>query len=94
MSYGIHLNFGGDKIINFMAITLTRNGFAIMRIIADETMLRESGKNFGALAEYASSTYLPATGFKYADYQIGDRVAEIGVLGVLASAMDVRYASN
>src|SRR3546814_14663472 len=83
----MHVDFGGQELINLVTIKFTREGFALMRVITDKTMMQESGRDFAQLAAYAADTYVPGTGLAYAAYKIGDRVADIGVLGMLAPAL-------
>jgi uncharacterized membrane-anchored protein len=94
MTYGILISFDGDETINLIAIKVTRKGYAMMRIITKEQILAESGADLDSVAAYASETYLPATGLDYADFEVGDHVAEIGALGVLAAAMGVNYTNK
>jgi uncharacterized membrane-anchored protein len=92
--YGILVSFAGNETINLMAIKFTRKGFSLMRLITNDELMAAASADFANIADYASNTYLPATGLRYADFKVGDHVAEIGAVGVLASVMGVKYASN
>jgi uncharacterized membrane-anchored protein len=94
MTYGILLNFGGEEVINLHAIKFTRNGFVEMNIVTDGAMLADASKDFDAVATYASNTYAPDAGFRYADFKDGDKIAAIGAVGVLASVMGVEYSKK
>lgn len=94
MTYGILISFAGEETINLMAIRFTRKGFSAMRIITNDELLAAASADFASVTSYASETYLPATGLRYADFKVGDHVAEIGAVGVLASVMGVKYANK
>lgn len=94
MSYGIRVNWGGEELINLMTVKFTREGFALIRVVTDPERMRAAGHDYATLAVNAADTYKPLEGFRYADYTTGDKVAEIGALGVLASVMGVNYAKK
>jgi len=45
------------------------------------------GANTQAVVQFASSTYVPAPGERYADFQFDDKVANIDAFGVLAASL-------
>jgi len=94
MAYGILLDFGGEQVINLHAIKFTRSGYVEMNIVTDEAMLAKADRSFDNVATYASDSYAPSDGFRYADFQDGDKVAAIGAVGVLASVMGVEYTKK
>jgi len=89
MSYGILIDFGGDKIINLAVVKFTRTGYVVMELVTSDEMLATNSLTFDDVSVYASDTYLPADGSRYADFKVGDKVAAIGAVGVLASVMGV-----
>lgn len=94
MTYGILLNFGGEQVINLQSIKFTRKGYVEMTVVTYEDMLTASPGGFTEVASYAADTYKPGSGFRYADFQDGDKMAAIGALGVLATVMGVNYSNK
>lgn len=94
MTYGILLNFGGEKVINLTAVKFTRSGYVTMQIVTDDAMLAHDNETYDSVTVYAAQTYQPRSGARYADFQDGDRVAAIGAVGVLASVMGVKYSKG
>src|SRR3546814_12175899 len=92
LRYGMHVDFGGQELINLVTIKFTREGFDLMRVITDKPMMQESGRDFAQLAAYADDTYVPGPGLADADYKSSARVADIGVPGVHAQARAVKCA--
>lgn len=91
MTYGILLDFGGSKVINLVSVKFTRKGYVVMEIVTDEQILSAANANYDDVSVYASNTYNPAAGWRYADFKEGDKVAAIGAVGVLASVIGVKY---
>jgi uncharacterized membrane-anchored protein len=89
MTYGILVDFGGDEVINLTVVKFTRVGYAAMELVTSDEMLAADALNFDGVSTYASDTYLPVEGTRYADFKVGDKVAAIGAVGVLASVMGV-----
>lgn len=94
MTYGILLNFGGEQVINLQTIKFTRKGYVEMTVVTYEDMLTASPSGFTDVASYAADTYAPHSGFRYADFEDGDKIAAVGALGVLASVMGVQSANK
>lgn len=94
MNYAMLFDFGGEEVVNVTSVKFKRNGYVVMKIVTDETMLAESGASFADVAAYASRSYRPDAGLRYADFQDGDEVAAIGAVGVLAAVMGVKYANK
>ena len=94
MTYGILLDFGGQQVINLHAIKFTRSGYVEMNIVTGEDMLAATGRSFDDVATYTSATYAPESGFRYADFKDGDKIAAVGAVGVLASVMGVEYTKK
>lgn len=87
MTYGFLMDFGGEQVINLHAVRFTRSGYVELGIVTDYGMLGASGRSFAEVAAYAAKTYRPASGFRYADFKDGDKVAAIGAVGVLAAVL-------
>jgi uncharacterized membrane-anchored protein len=94
MTYGILLNFGGEEVINLQTIKFTRKGYVEMTVVTSEADLAAAALGFDEVAAYASNTYAPDAGFRYADFKDGDKIAAIGAVGVLASVMGVEYSKK
>jgi uncharacterized membrane-anchored protein len=94
MTYGILLDFGGSEVINLVSVKFTRKGYVVMEIVTDEQMLSAANVNYDDISVYASNTYNPASGWRYADFKEGDKVAAIGAVGVLASVIGVKYSKS
>lgn len=94
MTYGILLDFGGSEVINLVSVKFTRKGYVVMEIVTDEQMLSAANVNYDDISVYASNTYNPASGWRYADFKEGDKVAAIGAVGVLASVIGVKYSKG
>lgn len=94
MTYGILLDFGGSKVINLVSVKFTRKGYVVMQIVTDEQILSAVDASYDDVSVYASNTYNPAAGWRYADFKEGDKVAAIGAVGVLASVIGVKYSKG
>ncbi len=94
MTYGILLDFGGEKVINLTTVKFTRTGFVTMNVVTDDQMLAVTSMTYDDASVYASNTYVPGTGLRYADFKDGDKVAAIGAVGVLASVVGVKYGKG
>lgn len=94
MTYGILLDFGGEEVINLHTIKFTRSGYVEMNVVTDNALLADLSSSFDDVATYASNSYAPQEGFRYADFKDGDKIAAVGALGVLASVMGVEYTKK
>jgi len=94
MTYGILLDFGGSEVINLVSVKFTRKGYVVMEIVTDEQILAASSATYDSVSVYASDSYSPAAGWRYADFKEGDKVAAIGAVGVLASVIGVKYSKG
>ncbi len=94
MIYGILVDFGGENVINLVTVKFTRSGYVRMNVVTDDEMLAANSATFDSVSDYASNTYVPAVGLRYADFKDGDKVAAIGAVGVLASVVGVKYANK
>lgn len=94
MTYGILLDFGGTHVINLVSVKFTRKGYVVLKIVTDEEILAADSASFDSVSVYASDTYKPAVGWRYADFKNGDKVAAVGAVGVLASVIGVKYGKG
>ncbi len=94
MTYGILLDFDGSRVINLVSVKFTRKGYVVMEIVTDESILAAENATYDSVSVYASDTYNPAAGWRYADFKDGDKVAAIGAVGVLASVIGVKYSKG
>ena len=94
LTYGILLDFGGTEAINLTTIKFTRSGYVVMDVVTSDEMLAARSSNYDGASVYASKTYVPKTGMRYADFQTGDKVAAIGAVGVLASVIGVKHSKG
>lgn len=94
MTFGILLDFGGEQVINLRTVKFTRTGYVELNVVTDDPMLAEVSRSYEDVSLYASETYAPGLGFRYADFQDGDKIAAIGAVGVLASAVGVKYSKG
>ncbi|WP_193367834.1 DUF2167 domain-containing protein [Pelagibius marinus] len=94
MTYGFLLTFNGDPVINLHSVKFTRNGYVEMTVVTYDEMLSAANSSFDDVANYAASSYTPDSGFRYADFKDGDKVAAIGAVGVLATVMGVQYSQK
>jgi uncharacterized membrane-anchored protein len=94
MTYGILLNFGGENTINLTTVKFTKGGYVTMQVVTNDEMLAANSATYDGASLYASNTYEPDTGFRYADFKDGDKVAAIGAVGVLASVVGVKYSKG
>jgi len=94
MTYGILLDFGGEEVINLTTIKFTRTGYVTMGVVTDHQILSANRSSFSSVSNYAAATYKPADGSRYVDFQDGDKIAAVGAVGVLASAMGVKYGNK
>jgi uncharacterized membrane-anchored protein len=91
LTYGVLIDFGGNKTINLTSIKFTRTGYVVMKVVTDDKMLAATSRNYDNASVYAAKTYVPQTGSRYADFQPGDKIAAIGAVGVLASVIGVKH---
>ena len=94
LTYGILVDFGGANVINLTTVKFTRSGYVTMSLVTDDEMLAASSTTYDRVSVYASNTYVPSIGLRYADFKDGDKVAAIGAVGVLASVVGVKYANK
>lgn len=94
LTYGILIDFGGTQTINLTTIKFTRTGYVVMDVVTDDDMLAARSKNYDSASVYAAKTYVPQSGMRYADFQVGDKVAAVGAVGVLASVIGVKHGKG
>lgn len=94
LTYGILIDFGGTQAINLTTVKFTRTGYVVMDVVTDDEMLADHSKNYDSASVYASKTYVPKSGMRYADFQPGDKIAAIGAVGVLASFIGVKHGKG
>jgi uncharacterized membrane-anchored protein len=94
LTYGILIDFGGEQVINLTSVKFTRTGYVVMEIVTGDEMLAAQSKTYDNASVYASKTYAPKIGSRYADFRTGDKVAAIGAVGVLASVIGVKHGKG
>lgn len=94
MTYGILVDFGGNQFINLASVKFTRTGYVLMELVTDDEMLAANSATYDSVSVYASTTYTPKVGTRYADFQKGDKIAAIGAVGVLASVIGVKHGKG
>ena len=94
MTYGVLLDFGGQEIINLVTVKFTKTGYVKMEVVTDDALLAAGSSSYDLASVYASNSYAPGTGLRYADFKDGDKLAQIGAVGVLASVVGVKYANK
>ena len=90
MTYGILLDFGGERVINLTSVKFTRNGYVSMDVVTDDEMLSRDWASYESVSAYAAGTYTPANGLHYADFQPGEKLASVGAVGVLAALVGTK----
>ncbi len=78
----------GDSVLNRVAIVLGRNGYEKIIWIGRE------GVAGSELLKVARSSFSLPTGGHYEDHQEGDRVAEYGIAGLVATALGAKVAAK
>lgn len=87
--YAVAVDWNGDVTINAKAIMFDRSGYITFSIVPEDGEINGSALEpliTNVLASYQSK---PKT--TYAEFRSGDKVAAVGAVGVLATALGVKY---
>jgi hypothetical protein len=90
--YAIELNWGGETILNVRATQFDRTGYVSFVLVPSRQDVSDT--ELRHMIEDVLSSYTPKPQQGYHDFRAGDRVAAIGVVGVLASLIGVKHTRS
>ena len=92
LHYAYELNWGGEAVINIKASVFDRKGYVMFNMVPIAQTMTEG--EIDAMVRDITGAYKPNDGSRYADFRVGDHVAEAGAVGVLATMVGVKYGKE
>ena len=89
MSFAIDINWGEELVTNIRIIKFDRFGYIGMSFIQFKTTLNQ--QELETLIDSFGKQYNPSTQQRYADFQVGDKIASAGAIGILAKNLGVKW---
>lgn len=93
VTYAIELKDKSGSWANAMALRLGRSGYAKFTWVGSIGIFQRQG-NRPALLKQALSSHSFDEGYRYGDYQKGDRVAAYGIAGMLAAVLGMKFGKG
>lgn len=93
VSYAVELKDDTDHWANAVALRLGRGGYTEMTWVGSIATLQRGG-NRPDLLQAALNAHAYDEGYRYADFQEGDKVAAFGIGGLLATALGLKMGKG
>lgn len=92
MYYGTIVSWESEKTINLTVSKFDRSGYIEFQIVPDDSNLTKL--EAASLISNVMEQYTPSVNQSYSQFVTGDKVAAVGVIGVLASLVGVKYGKG
>lgn len=89
MYYAYLIDWDGEPTVNVKATKFDRRGYVAFSIVPTREDFTEAGLTH--IVEATLDSYQPNNEESYSEFRSGEKIAEYGALGVLATLMGVKY---
>ncbi len=90
--YAFVLDWDGQRVVNVKASIFDRKGYVTFGVVPTDPA--ETDAVVQAAVAALTGGYAHDAGQRYADFRVGDHVAEAGAVGVLATMVGVKYGKE